>query len=103
MYKQQQKLNNSFQEGCRAISAAFYLWFWLLPHQVDEPAPAAGPTPAAPSKPATRDALMLEGDIDDDLQKALALSMQVSTAWLQKQHSCQDTTVSWDGVTLALQ
>eukprot|EP00775_Hariotina_reticulata_P006012 gene6012-6250_t len=45
---------------------------------VDEPTPAAGPTPAAPSKPAggNRDALMLDGDIDDDLQKALALSMQ---------------------------
>lgn len=46
--------------------------------QVDEPAPAAGPTPAAPSKPAGgRDMPMLDGEIDDDLQKALALSMQV--------------------------
>lgn len=44
--------------------------------QVDEPADAAVPTPAAPSKPAApRDAAM--EDIDDDLQKALALSMQV--------------------------
>lgn len=46
--------------------------------QVDEPAAAAGPTPAAPSKPAApRDAPMADADIDDDLQKALALSMQV--------------------------
>lgn len=43
---------------------------------VDEPA-AAGPTPAAPSKAAPpRDAAMVDADIDDDLQKALALSMQ---------------------------
>lgn len=49
--------------------------------QVDEPAAAAGPTPAAPSKPAapSRDAAMLDGELDDDLQKALALSMQVRT------------------------
>jgi hypothetical protein len=32
MYKQQQALNNFFQEACSAISTAFYLWFWLLPH-----------------------------------------------------------------------
>jgi hypothetical protein len=46
--------------------------------QVDEQPAAAGPTPAAPSKAApARDAAMADADIDDDLQKALALSMQV--------------------------
>lgn len=44
--------------------------------QVDEPAAAAGPTPAAPSKPAAPREATME-DIDDELQKALALSMQV--------------------------
>lgn len=44
---------------------------------VDEQPAAAGPTPAAPSKAAPpRDAAMADADIDDDLQKALALSMQ---------------------------
>lgn len=53
-----------------------FVFILMLRRQVDEPAAAAGPTPAAPSKAApSREAAM--EDIDDDLQKALALSMQV--------------------------